>query len=613
MVDTPWGAAESLRGRMLSPGPGTPAEDVTRNQRERLFGAMVVSVASRGYAATRVADLIELSGISRRSFYDLFPGKEECFVAVLEELLGMAARWAEAAEGEGEEGLRRWFEGLIRAAVAQPAATRLCLIEAFAAGPDAERRLEEALAAVEKRVQARATEIPGWAGAPAETVGALLGAAIEIVRTRLRRGEEAELPELGPPLMDLLLAYRPPPRPLRLGTRLPPGTPETLAGHDHEERALRAFAVVVAERGYPHATIDQIVKRASMSQTTFYANFENKHDLLMTAIDSAGAQIAAAVLPAFRRTRDWPAGVRAAYGALFNFLASRPALAHLIFVDLYAAGPEALARRDESLRTLAEVVDEGRQGSPQVPALATEAILGGVYALAYRQLREGAADSLPGLAPICAYLTLAPFVGAEAACEVANGHDRRSFADQIGETARERGQVLAVLNRLEHPVSVEEVSRELEMSSDRVEAHLRDLIEAETVQSTTSEGGLLYGIRLHRIGEPEWQKMSQAQRERVSAHIGYLVLEEATLSIRSKAFDRRHERFLSRVAGRVDERGWVELRDVFEDALDASLAVLGRSEERLRAAGEEGFPVRAVQATFEMPAGSGGEGPDREP
>src|SRR6266576_3593372 len=83
MVMTPWGESDSLRKRRLPPGPGRPREDVLAHQRERLFGAMVASVAMRGYRATTVGDLAEISGVSSRTFYDLFPDKEACFLATL--------------------------------------------------------------------------------------------------------------------------------------------------------------------------------------------------------------------------------------------------------------------------------------------------------------------------------------------------------------------------------------------------------------------------------------------------------------------------------------------------------------------------------------------------
>lgn len=605
MIETPWGPSDSLRSRMLPPGPGTPAEDVAQNQRERLFGAMVASVATRGYGATRVTDLIELSGISRRSFYDLFPDKEACFKAVVEEIVAEGVRRADPGDvALGEERARRRFEALAKAVTEQPAAARLCLLEAYAAGFEALRPLEDAVAAVEKTMQIRAAEMPERAGTPPEMIGAPIGAAIEIVRTRLRRGSEAELLDLAEPLMDFLLAYRPPPRPLRLATRPPSAAPETLAGHDHEERALRAFAAVVAERGYENATIEEVVKRASMSPTTFYATFAGKRDALMAAIDSAGAQVGAAILPAFRRNPDWPTAVRAAYGALFNFMASRPAMAHLLLVDVYAAGPEALARREEALRSLTQMIEEGRQRLPEAPPLAVEAILGGVYSLAYRQAREGGAESLPALAPLCAYLTLAPFIGTERACDAANGDSRPGAFPELVEFDRERSLVLYALNRIEHPAGVEEISRELETTGAKVEAHLEELVAEGVVKPASGQGEgdeALYSIHMPRYEESEWEALSQSERERVSQHIGFLVLEEVSQSFKTRIFDRRPERFLTRLSGRIDDRGMLELRDVQDSALQASLDVLKRSEERLREGGRDGFPVRAVQTVFEMP------------
>ena len=64
-----------------------PREEAERNQRERLFAAMVASVAEKGYEATTVADLVELSGVSRSAFYRTSSDKEECFLAACEALV----------------------------------------------------------------------------------------------------------------------------------------------------------------------------------------------------------------------------------------------------------------------------------------------------------------------------------------------------------------------------------------------------------------------------------------------------------------------------------------------------------------------------------------------
>jgi AcrR family transcriptional regulator len=435
MVATPWGESGALRERRLRPGPGVPREEVVANQRERLFGAMVASVAERGYTATTVNDLVEISGVSSRTFYDLFHDKKACFLATLEAMIQAAIAYAGQSVGEPggdpapggialpetptveggswEQRARLGFDAFAAMVAAQPAAARLAFIESHSAGPEAVALIENAVAGFEWLARKTLEQSPERAGMPAEMISAHVGAQQEITRARLRRG-----------LWDLLLSYRPPPEPLRLAGRVPKFGPETIDAHDHAERALRAFAVVVAEEGYVETTVESVLKRAQMSATTFYANFDGKEDAMLAAIDSACSQILAAVLPAFRRAPDWPTGVRAGYGALCNFLASRPALARLIAVEIYAAGPTAMERRSETLKPLEDLIGEGFEREPAAPRLAAEAVAGAIFTLTYKRLRDSGPSSLPNLAPLLTYITLAPFVGPEEACRVANGDGR---------------------------------------------------------------------------------------------------------------------------------------------------------------------------------------------
>ena len=84
MVQTPWGDAERLSERRLAPGRGHTREEVDRNQRERLFAAMVATVAEKGYEATTVADVSDLSGVSKSSYYEHFSDKQDGFLATVE-------------------------------------------------------------------------------------------------------------------------------------------------------------------------------------------------------------------------------------------------------------------------------------------------------------------------------------------------------------------------------------------------------------------------------------------------------------------------------------------------------------------------------------------------
>jgi AcrR family transcriptional regulator len=446
MVATPWGNSAGLRERRLRPGPGTPRDEVLANQRQRLFAGTVASVAERGYIATTVNDIGAISGVSSRTFYELFPDKKACFLATLGAIVEAAGAYAAQTAGEqlgdpAPAGVRlpaspdvdsanwerraRWGVDAFAEMVAlQPAAARLAFLEVYSAGPEAIVLIENAAAGFEWLTQQMLEQSPERAEMPAEMITAHIGAQQEITRTRLRRRQEAVLPGLMDEVWQLLLTYRPPPEPLCLSGRTPKFGPEPLDGHDHAERALRAFTAVVAEEGYVETTIEAVLKRARMSATTFYAHFHGKDDAMLAAIDSACAQIMAAILPPSRRAPDWPNGIRAGLGALCNFLASRPALAQLIAVEIFTAGSAAVERRNETLAPLEELIAQGLERESEAPQIAAEAITGAILTLIRKRLRDAGPSSLPSLAPLLTYVTLSPFLGAEEACRVANGDGR---------------------------------------------------------------------------------------------------------------------------------------------------------------------------------------------
>jgi AcrR family transcriptional regulator len=609
MVDTPWGPSESLRERRLRPGPGTPVDEVARNQRERLFGAMVASVYERGYAATRLGDLAEISGVSLSTFYALFPDKQACFVAATEAMVAATMRAVDGRGRDYEELVRGGATALAELVTAHPAAARMCLVEAYAVGPAGLRPMEEATAKIEAELLEAAARDGHDMEAPPAMISGLVGAMLEIAREWLRRGKEARLPALMDDFGDLFLSYQSPPEPLRLSVRPPTPAAETIEAHDHIERALRALAVVVGERGYANTTVKQVVSSASMSPKTFYANFRDKEDALMAAIDGAGAQTVAATLHAFRRNRNWPHAVRAALGAFFNFLASRPALARLVMVEVYAAGSAAVSQRDQSLLPLEVLLEEGRGRSPEVPPIATEMIAGAVYSLAYQQIRDSGPESLPQLAPICTYLTLAPFIGAEEAGAAANGDGRSQAPDRdairaVGVQATLAEVLDIVSQRL--GVSAEEISRQIEISEDAATHYLDELETAGLIgvigeRETDGEAKRFYGSDLRRLRGNDWSSKETAERRRISEQIGHLIKGEWDAAVELGSFDGRLDRHMSRLPFHVDEQGWRELLEVNDRALDASTEVRRQSAKRLEKSKETGLDGRMVHLLFEMP------------
>jgi hypothetical protein len=83
-----------------------------------------------------------------------------------------------------------------------------------------------------------------------------------------------------------------------------------------------------------------------------------------------------------------------------------------------------MQRRMETMQPLQELLAAGDELAPAAPEITAEWIAGSMYTLAYRRLREAGADSLPALAPVCAYITLSPLLGPDEACRIANGDGR---------------------------------------------------------------------------------------------------------------------------------------------------------------------------------------------
>jgi AcrR family transcriptional regulator len=421
---TPWGDSSQLREKMLPPGRGTPRAEAERNQRERLFAAMVATVAEKGYEATTVADLVELSGVSRSTFYRHFEDKQKCFLAAIESLVEPAVGTIQAGlEVPGDEALaQQAFAALIEKIVRQSAASKMCFVEIYAAGPEGVALVDRTLDAFEKLVKQLLDSIPGHEGMPPEIVRAVVGGIQKVIHKRLYRGQEEELLELTPQLWDWMLSYPPPPAPLkppRRRSRQPNPFEERQAASNPPERILRALAAVVAEKGYPEATVAEVVDRAKTSQRTFYEHFANKEDAMVAALDSGSSQMLGAALPAFRRAPDWQHAVQATQEAMFSFGVQEPEYARLGGVEMYAAGKRALEQREVVTEGMEGLLAPGYELKADVPPITAEAIGGALYALFYDYVKQRGPERLPEMVPVAVYMTLTPFLGSDEAFALA--------------------------------------------------------------------------------------------------------------------------------------------------------------------------------------------------
>ena len=186
-------------------------------------------------------------------------------------------------------------------------------------------------------------------------------------------------------------------------------------------RILEAMGQVVAERGFRGATVAGITTRARVSRSTFYEVFVDLDDCFVALLRRITHRFTALVSNAFEQERSWPDGVLAGLVALLDFLDSEPLAAQVCLIEMFAAGPAALALRANELIALAPLVDAGRAGAPrdwQIPAITAEAVVTSIAGLLHNRFVTGEAPPfIPLLAPLAGVVTM-PYLDARSVTQL---------------------------------------------------------------------------------------------------------------------------------------------------------------------------------------------------
>jgi AcrR family transcriptional regulator len=222
--------------------------NVAEIQRARMLGAALEAIDGHGYAGFTVAHVIQRAKVSRKTFYEVFLDREDCFAALFEQAIARAgARVSRAYEAQST-----WREG-IRAAMAEilmfideePAYARLCVVDALAAGPRILERRMRVLEGIRAVVALGRLQREGRREPPEVTAEGVIGGVFAVIHTRLlERSKRPYIELLGQMMSIVVLPYlggavagrelsRPLPRPRRsMGRRERPASGDPLDGID---------------------------------------------------------------------------------------------------------------------------------------------------------------------------------------------------------------------------------------------------------------------------------------------------------------------------------------------------------------------------------------------
>lgn len=267
-------------------------EHVSDIQRMRMLHAMAEEVAERGVSNVTVAHVVGRSGVSRRTFYELFADCEACFLAAFEEAVERARAVVSPAydrPGSWRAKMRAALTALLEFLDREPGTARLLIVEALAAGPRALERRQRVLIQITKIVDLGRDEAKRRDGRLPLTAEGVVGAVLSIVHTRMVEegapplvclsGELASMivfPYLGP-----AAARRELESPVAISTRRPGGGSANPLKDLRMRLTYRTVRVLMAIGAHPGFSNRRIADAAGVSD-------QGQISKLLARLDSLG-------------------------------------------------------------------------------------------------------------------------------------------------------------------------------------------------------------------------------------------------------------------------------------------------------------------------------------
>lgn len=202
----------------LPRGPHRLGRDVVRaSQRRRMLDALTQAVAEHGFSALTVTAVVSRAGVSRKTFYEHWRDRDQCFLAAYDDGLALlraemlaASTSALAGGADMVEQLRASVRSYLTFLADRPALARTFVLEVLAAGPAALERRAAAYAEFadvtrQWHRQALASDA-AFRQVPDAVYAAVVGAGHSMVAEHVRLGRTGELRDLEPMIMYVHLA-----------------------------------------------------------------------------------------------------------------------------------------------------------------------------------------------------------------------------------------------------------------------------------------------------------------------------------------------------------------------------------------------------------------------
>jgi AcrR family transcriptional regulator len=166
---------------------------------------MAHAVSVHGDEQASVERVLELAGVSRRTFYELFADREDCYLAAYDEAIGRAFALVTAAYLDCESPERRIeaaLEAFLDFCADEPQVARMCLVEVFAAGARARERRAQTMERMAALMEHALGELTPNRRLDRLSARALVGGVHEVIYGPVDRGETEILRGLAHELVE---------------------------------------------------------------------------------------------------------------------------------------------------------------------------------------------------------------------------------------------------------------------------------------------------------------------------------------------------------------------------------------------------------------------------
>jgi AcrR family transcriptional regulator len=407
---------------------------VARHQRARIHGAMIEAVARSGYQGTSVKQVIGLAGVSRRSFYEIFANRQDCFLATFDLLAGreLAALRGAYLEAHGglEDRLQAVFAHCAQTISGERNAVSLVLLDIATAGPDGMVRFCRGAGECEQLLGACFELSSRSEALPAPILRGMVGGLHWSLAGLLARKQLPDEPTMTEQMLDWTLRFRTPPgsgiseelnrrlrdRARQIGARAIRGETAQPPAEDTRSRLLHSVLQLCGPRDAAELSAPLIAERAQVSLDDFFEMFPTAQDCLHAALEMADKRLLEVAKEAAAGQPDWATRTLQVTRAMLVHLAANPLHARTLVVDVNCCGGKPMQRHVQASAKLAGLLAEG---APQDGcALAADGVVGAFWHMVRCQVTSGRVALLSALTDQLCHLALAPYLGAEQAAEV---------------------------------------------------------------------------------------------------------------------------------------------------------------------------------------------------